>query len=199
MTSISTLNFGVDLFNALFIEDASDYKLEKRHIVINIGEHNIHYNDNQIIKPYKSKLITNVCIKHIESAIIIPEITEINNMEILNKWDNLFDITNNELHEKLKLWMSPKINLGNLSVNLWYAPKDTHCGIHNEHDFKEVHTQIFGLGHMEVFSSSHHNDLHTDVFMPLGYTHSPFFNENGNYPWHQYRAETDCIWMALEY
>lgn len=55
------------------------------------------------------------------------------------------------------LWRSEKERIGNLEFNLWYAHAGTHCGIHNQHDFPEVHTQIYGIGRMQKFHVNHIN------------------------------------------
>jgi hypothetical protein len=89
-----------------------------------------------------------------------------------------------------------------LKLNLWYTPEETDCGIHTEHGFLEVHTQIVGTGHMQKFRENNAKTLYEDVLMPPGFTHGPFFvmgnDRSFRYPWHRYYAETDCIWMAVE-
>ena len=89
-------------------------------------------------------------------------------------------------------------------VNLWFAPAGTDCAIHNLHDFVEVHTQVHGLGRMQKFRAQDHSTLYEDVLMSPGYTTpDPFCRTAADggftYPWHQYRADTDCIWLAVEY
>jgi len=123
------------------------------------------------------------------------------------------------------LWRGPKYELGSvefapamalgqtppggdtqafrLEVNLWFAPADTDCFIHQEHDFLEVHTQVHGLGRIQKFTAQDRATLYEDVLMSPGRTHQPFCStdQHGNfvYPWHQYYADTNCIWLALEY
>ncbi|WP_240957833.1 hypothetical protein [Streptomyces chilikensis] len=91
-----------------------------------------------------------------------------------------------------------------LWVNLWFAPAGTDCAIHNQHDFIEVHTQITGVGRMQKFHSRDHATLYQDIPMAPGYTTpQPFCRTAPDggylYPWHQYRADTDCVWLAVEY
>jgi hypothetical protein len=89
-------------------------------------------------------------------------------------------------------------------VNLWFAPAGTDCFIHNRHDFIEVHTQVAGCGRMQKFTEQDHGSLYQDVLMSPGYTTpDPFCSQGPDggyvYPWHQYRADTDCVWLAVEY
>lgn len=90
-----------------------------------------------------------------------------------------------------------------VKANLWFSPAGTDCGIHNRHDFIEVHTQISGLGRMQKFTSQEHASLYEDQQLSPGTTNPvPFCLEREGtftYPWHQYRADTDCVWLALEY
>lgn len=93
-----------------------------------------------------------------------------------------------------------------LKVNLWFSPALTNAAIHNKHavrEFLEVHTQIYGTGRMQKFHANDFNTLYEDVLMSPGYTHIPFasIDKEGKffYPWHQYYADTDCIWMANEF
>ena len=38
-----------------------------------------------------------------------------------------------------------------------------------------------------------------DVLMVPGHTHEPFYRGAPPvYPWHQYHADTDCLWLAIE-
>ncbi|MGA5133796.1 hypothetical protein ACPCTO_28740 [Streptomyces olivoreticuli] len=89
-------------------------------------------------------------------------------------------------------------------VNLWFAPAGTDCAIHNLHDFIEVHTQVLGIGRMQKFRTPDHGSLYEDLLMAPGYTTPQPFCATGpdgtfTYPWHQYHADTDCVWLAVEY
>ena len=89
-------------------------------------------------------------------------------------------------------------------ANLWFAPAGTDCLIHREHSFIEIHSQIVGVGHMQKFHSQNHASLYAAVALaPGATTERPFCVVNNEgafiYPWHQYFAESDCIWLAIEY
>lgn len=90
-----------------------------------------------------------------------------------------------------------------VKANLWFSPAGTDCGIHNSHDFIEIHTQISGFGRMQKFTSPDHGSLYEDQQLSPGATNPvPFCREREGsfiYPWHQYRADTDCVWLAVEY
>lgn len=91
-----------------------------------------------------------------------------------------------------------------IRLMLWYSAAGTDCGIHNQHDFIETHAQILGYGRMQKFTEPDTRSLYEDVLMSPGYaTPVPFCapgpDDTFVYPWHQYRADTDCVWLAVEY
>lgn len=91
-----------------------------------------------------------------------------------------------------------------ISLNLWFAPAGTDCGLHNRHDFIETHAQVSGYGRMQKFRREDHASLYEDVLMSPGYATPQPFCALGtdpvfHYPWHQYRADTDCVWLVAEY
>ncbi|GFE97887.1 hypothetical protein HKD31_12295 [Gluconobacter sp. R71646] len=125
-----------------------------------------------------------------------------------------------------ELWKSPRIKIGTIPIdldiitmpqkgnlgprlftvyaNFWFASAGSHCGIHDKHDFLEIHTQLYGVGIMQKFRSQKYNSIiEQDILAPGTTTSEPFCSEIAegefSYPFHQYFAETDCVWMALEY
>jgi hypothetical protein len=99
-----------------------------------------------------------------------------------------------------------KVKEYQVKVNLWFSPAKTHCAIHKHHmnpEFLEVHTQIYGIGRMQKFHFNDFDTLYQDIIMSPGETHIPFASVEKEglffYPWHQYYADTDCIWMANEF
>ena len=88
-------------------------------------------------------------------------------------------------------------------VNLWFSPAGTDCGIHSLHDFLEVHTQISGVGAMQKFASPDETSPYEEQFLASGSTSPAAFcrvdGQTFAYPWHQYRAVTECVWLAVEY
>jgi hypothetical protein len=63
---------------------------------------------------------------------------------------------------------------------------------------------VHGLGRIQKFTAQDHGTLYEDLRMSPGYTTpDPFCDiaPDGSYryPWHQYYADTDCVWLAVEY
>lgn len=88
-------------------------------------------------------------------------------------------------------------------LNLWFSPAGTDCGIHRDHAFIETHTQLMGNGRMQKFNENTHESLFEEQVLSPGQTqpsvYCRWFDGQLAYPWHQYRADTDAVWLAIEY
>ena len=87
---------------------------------------------------------------------------------------------------------------------VWFCPGQTNVGIHNQHKFIEIHTQISGIGRMQKFEKNDYSSLYYDFRMAPGTINVPFPVVNPEYPamyiypWHQYYADSDCLWLVTE-
>lgn len=90
-----------------------------------------------------------------------------------------------------------------IRLNLWWAPAATDCSMHNEHEFLEIHTQIFGQGRIQKFLGRAEQQPYEEISMAPGYTHDPFVHLSDagtlEYPWHRYFSDSDCVWLAIEF
>ncbi|MFO7628061.1 MAG: hypothetical protein R6W06_00805 [Prochlorococcaceae cyanobacterium] len=115
-------------------------------------------------------------------------------------WEHAYQLFGIASLKHICLWRSPKDrSIREVELNLWFAPAGTACGIHNEHPFLEVHTQVNGLGIMQQFAHASRASLTGEIYMAPGYTHEPFADQSLIYPWHQYLAVSDCLWLAIEF
>lgn len=199
------LNFSEKFLKAEYVENAKNYHIGEKTIVVNLGNSDIEIFGRDL-KPLKSSIYSDVQLKKAERIVLITIRTDLFSKdaftfskEIRKKWKRAYDIFPLPRLKDTKLWRSEKDKEENIEFNLWFASAGTNCGIHNEHNFKEIHTQICGIGRMQKFNENDQKTLYQEIFMSPGYTHNPFYDKNGRYPWHQYLADTDCIWMAIEF
>lgn len=200
-----TLQFSEPFVTAEHISYTNDFKIDRRSIVVNIDLDPVEIEEIDL-PSMKSIVCSNVTIEKVKNIIVITVANddllgknpEIDREIIKTSWQHIYDLTNSEDFKNVNLWRSEKSRIGRTMLNMWYAPAGTHCGIHNEHDFLEVHTQIYGIGRMQKFNSNNFRTLFQEVYMSPGLTHEPFYDNRGKYPWHQYYADTDCIWLAIE-
>jgi hypothetical protein len=204
------LDFSLPEIEAQLFENEPLSASDKIALVLNVDSQQPLANDSEILLPRESSLFKNITASQVSRAACVTSLIGYSGTDNLPKslrdklvqsWDSAYDIFQLNHLKETQLYRSPKQRLGEISYNLWFAAAGTDCGIHNEHDFVEVHTQIWGLGHMQKFRDSNPESLYQDVTMSPGFTHRPFCNEQRPYiyPHHRYLADTDCIWLAVEY
>lgn len=227
-----TIRFSENYLRTRWLTNIENHHITDRTIVVNLGNEQacISAPPEKQLLPRTSGIFQNVSMEHGDSLLLI-EIIEKNNIGgiVLDpEWHLLGDIS--DFPRNVPLWKSAQYELGTVrfdpryvaglssqtqdsalrayrvKVNLWFAPANTNCAIHNHHmvpEFLEVHTQIYGTGRMQKFHAHDFSSLYQDVIMSPGDTHVPFASVDDEgafiYPWHQYYADTDCIWMANEF
>lgn len=184
--------------------------------------------NEKVLKPRTSTTVKNVTIKKADSLVLnsIKNPSEIGGVVLGAQWDIAGNVIP-QYPTDIPLWKSTQDSIGlieadpkvltaeldqarpgkketfEVKVNLWFATNNTNCSIHKAHDFLEVHTQIYGIGRMQKFYEQTANTLYEDVILGPGQTHIPFpvvsKDDEFIYPWHQYYADTDTIWMAIEF
>ena len=200
-----TLNFSEPFLTVEQISYTHNYQVDHKSIIINIDLDPIEM-DEMELPSLKSIICAKTTIEKATNMIVITVANEdylgmnplIDKEIIKNSWFHVYDLFNQPHLQHVPLWRSEKERIGMLELNLWYAPAGTPCGLHNPHGIQEVHTQIYGTGHMQKFHENNVDTLYQEIYMSPGFTHEPFYSKFGKYPWHQYYADTDCIWLAIE-
>ena len=199
------LNFSNKFFKAEYLENVSNLSINNYGILVNLEKKPTLIDKSGSISYYKSVLLKNFEVKgKIKKAILVSfnydpaRTNEELNKFCLDAWDNNKKRYPDDPSKwNYKILRSPIEKIKNLEFNCWYLPKDTASSIHIEHPFKEIHTQLYGLGIMNKFKKQDYETLYQRMYMSPGFTHDFFFDENIKYPWHQYEAVTDSIWMAI--
>jgi hypothetical protein len=219
------LGFSGPQVEALLVRDAADYLVEGRTVVVNPGSRPavLAESPRSSIAPLASTVLVDARIERAELLLLLRVREEQPAGSIITEpgWSRLADVAPG-FPRDIPLWRGPQDDLGSVApapaqllgagpaaeqrftvrANLWYAPAGTDCRLHNLHEFIEVHTQVQGAGRMQKFRADDPATLYQDVQMSPGHTHEPFCSpapDGWHYPWHQYRADTDCLWLALEY
>jgi hypothetical protein len=200
-----TLNFSEPFLNVDYISNEEDYEIQHKSIIINLDLDPLEISDQEL-PTLHSMMFANTSVARVRNMLhitiakdrFIGKNPDVDEEIIKNTWNHVSQLFNAPQLKRTTLWRSQKERVRNFELNLWYAPAGTHCGIHKQHEFLEVHTQVYGVGRMQKFHRNDLRSLYQDVIMSPGYTHEPFYSSAGKYPWHQYYAESDCIWLALE-
>jgi hypothetical protein len=224
--SYKSIDFNSKNIQSYYVENVSGFYIPRNSIVVNAGNEPavIKGEPSQVLLPRKSTLLSNAIIETASKLIIVSVTDSINigRIALTDGWQTAESIFGSAL-SGVPLWRSPQAELATirlnaseitgqratedkvtefvLKANLWFATENTDCVIHNMHNFIEYHTQIYGTGSMQKFKTNSKDSLYEEVILSPGNTHDLFCEANGSrftYPWHQYFAYTDCIWMATE-
>lgn len=199
------LKFSEPFVKVQYLEDVANYRIKGKVILLNVGGKPTMIEGKQL-KPWQSTILANTVVPHAQRLISItvkPDVLSMKTFKfvkaIKGKWTYAYDIFHTKNLKKTHLWRSSQDKVNGIVYNLWFADAGTDCAIHkHEVGFREVHTQVFGIGRMQKFHKNDFSSIYQDVFMSPGYTHEPFYDARGRYPWHQYYADTDCIWLVAE-
>ncbi len=227
-TSIRTGVFSGGSVEAAFVERPQDHHIDGRAIVVNLGPNpvTVHATPTARIPAFSSTILIDACIAQGDAILVmtIPRDDAIHRIVDEPGWHRLADIAT-DFPDDIPLHRGPRRSIGTVlfdpglvlgettasgprafrvSINLWFAPAGTDCAIHDTHGFIETHTQIHGLGRMQKFRKRDYATLYEEQLMSPGMTQSTPFCRLGPaggfvYPWHQYRADSDCVWLAVEY
>ncbi|MDX7992653.1 hypothetical protein [Xenorhabdus littoralis] len=225
------LDFSSISLPCFILKKGSFLKEERKLLVINFKDKSIYFEKNGILLPpfcsiiiYEGKLFANDDILCFSLPDSIFQAKNVNwkNSKIYDGLIKRNSEDNNFIEKKFLRSTSDSLGIVKLNpndlwnnyvdgiasqhfevkVNLWFAEQGTHCGIHNEHSFIEIHTQILGLGRMQCFKNKKYNSIYKEIVMAPGTTTSRAFCNGGHgykYPYHQYYADTNSIWLVLEY
>ncbi len=205
--SIRSLDYAEPFFPVKYILNEKEYEVGEKCIVFNLSEEPIMIN-NRPLDFFRSVVVTNTKIKQIKRCLIIEKFMDYMNEaalfeEVKKTWTLAYDATHEERHKGISLWRSRKINIGNVAVNMCFAGSvPLKVGLHQTHwggpPIKEVHTQIVGFGTMQQYYYQDLTSLYREEPMAPGNSHIPMYDENVEYPWHQYETITPGIFMATE-
>lgn len=219
-------NFDSDIARVRVLHDAADEHVESRAVVVNLGMTDAATGTRQQapLPPMSSTIVTRGTVSGALVMLIDPGALEPGDDDLeaqarRHGWQDFYggdgpvllrspqDTVGTVLLDRGVVLRQDGLTHGRtphtVRTNLWFSPSGTDCGIHNVHPFIEVHTQITGYGRMQKFDSKDHQSLYEDQQLSPGVTNPvPFCADRAGelvYPWHQYRADTDCLWLAIEY
>lgn len=207
--NITTLAIGDPFFTIRLIEQAPRHSIGAKTIVLNIGDRPIRVRE-QSISPLSSFVLVNTEIHDVERAVVVEGFADHSDeaammAQVRSVWPSAFEVRGEERLRGVEHYMSPKVWIDRLGLTLYHSasvPLDV--GLHRDHafcpvpGFREVHTQIMGYGMMQQCRERDVSTLYLEEPMAPGITHRPMYDEQGNYPWHQYETITPSIFMAVE-
>jgi hypothetical protein len=207
--SVETLEFAEPFFTVKHLADEAEYQVGDKTIVLNLSEQPIRIQD-QTLGHLQSVVVAHTPIRGVERAVLIERFAahaDDNALfdEVRKTWPLAYDIRKEDRLKGVSHYMSPKVCIGNISLSMYHSGSvPLNVGLHKYHPFcevpgfKEVHTQIVGFGKMQQCMEQDVDTIYLEEPLAPGATHKPMYDEEGNYPWHQYETITPSIFMAVE-
>lgn len=207
--SIEILDFAEPFFTVKYLQNEKECHINQSSILINMAEQPILIQD-QSLGSLQSVIVMNTTIRNVDKGVLVERFSSYRDERALlenvrETWPLAYDIRKEERLKGVSHYLSPKISIGNINFSMYHAGSvPLNVGLHREHVhcgevlLKEVHTQIVGFGKMQQCMEKDIKTLYLEEPLAPGATHKPMFDEQGNYPWHQYETITPGIFMAIE-
>ena len=207
---VETLNFAEPFFTVKRIRDEATYTVTGKSILLNLSDVPI------AVREQKLGQLQSVVLQHtqadiVKEAIVVERFADHADEQALfeqvkRTWPSAFEVRQEERLRGISHYMSPKIWLDNrLGLTMYHSGSvPLNVGLHRDHafcpvpGFREVHTQIVGFGKMQQCREKDIATLYLEEPMAPGTTHRPMYDDDGNYPWHQFETITPSIFMAVE-
>ena len=207
--SIQTLDFAEPFFTVKYLLDEKEYTVDRKSIVVNLSNRPLKIQD-QRLGFFQCVVVINTRICEIEKALLVERFADFTNEkaflnEVKKTWPLAYDIRKEERLKGVSHYMSPKVSVGDIHLSMYHSGSvPLNVGLHRSHPHcgdrkvKEVHTQIVRFGKMQQCLERDIETLYLEEPLAPGATHKPMYDEQGNYPWHQYETITPGIFMAIE-
>ena len=206
---VQTLEFAEPFFTVRILKQLESYQVEGRVILLNLAETPVRILD-QTLASLQSVIVANAEIHDVDHAVVIERFGDYPDDEKLFEkvkatWPSAFDIRQEERLRGVSHYMSPKVWVGQFGFTMYHSGSvPLNVGLHRDHafcpvpGFREVHTQVVGFGKMQQCREKDVSTLYLEEPMAPGVTHRPMYDDEGNYPWHQFETITPSIFMAVE-
>ena len=205
--SIKLLDFAEPFFTVKYLLGEKEFPVSKSSILVNLSESPIKIQD-QKLGFFQSVIVANTAIREVTRAVLVEDYAKYTDekallAEVKQTWPLAYEVRKEERLKGVSHYMSPKTRVGNIHLSMYHAGSvPLNVGLHKSHrggiPLKEVHTQIVGFGKMQQCLEQDINTLYLEEPLAPGATHKPMYDEQGNYPWHQYETITPGIFMAIE-
>jgi hypothetical protein len=207
--TVDTLDFAEPFFTVRHLTGEADYRIGDKTIVLNLAERPIRIQD-QSLGHLQSVIVAKTPIRGVELAVLIERFADHADQDALfaavkTTWPSAYEVRKEERLKGVSHYMSPKVHVGNVSLGMYHSGTvPLKVGLHKDHPFceapgfKEVHTQVVGFGKMQQCLERDVETLYLEEPLAPGATHRPMYDNEGNYPWHQYETITPGIFMAVE-
>ncbi|MDE0523820.1 MAG: hypothetical protein OXH79_17870 [Boseongicola sp.] len=207
--SVRTLDLAEPFFTVRIIMASPAHRVTGKAILLNLSEKPVQIREQRLAH-LQSAVVADVEIRDVARAVIVERFADHDDedrlfSEVRRRWPSAFDVRQEERLRGVSHYMSPKVWVGQHGFTMYHSGSvPLNVGLHRDHafcpvpGFREVHTQIVGVGKMQQCRENDVSTLYLEEPMAPGATHRPMYDADGNYPWHQYETITPSIFMAVE-
>ena len=207
--TVQKLDIAEPFFSMSMVSHEASLNITGRTIVLNLADSPIRIRE-QTLGSLQSVILRDKDIGNVQHAILVERCDDHPHEgalmeEVRRSWPSAFEVRGEERLRGIGHYMSPKIWVGRIGVTMYHsATVPLNVGLHRDHafcpvpGFREVHTQIVGFGKMQQCRERDVDTLYLEEPMAPGTTHRPMYDDQGNYPWHQFETITPSIFMAVE-
>ncbi|MGB0718766.1 MAG: hypothetical protein ACPGO7_05485, partial [Alphaproteobacteria bacterium] len=155
--SSQTIDIAQPFFDVTFVSAVESYDVVGRAIVINVGDDSI-FIEGQTLTPLQSIIVVNAQLIRVDKVLLVFGFDKYKDeadlmASIRQVWPSAFELRGEERLRGVEHYMSPKVWLGQMGLTFYHSASiPLNVGLHKEHPFcaipgfREVHTQIVGLG-----------------------------------------------------
>jgi len=207
--TLRRLDIAEPFFCVSMIRDETSLRIGDRTIVLNLSDTPLRIR-KQTLGSLQSVILRETDIENVQHAILVERFDAYADEaalleDVRQAWPTAFEVRGEERLRGIGHYMSPKIWVGQIGITMYHsATVPLNVGLHRDHafcpvpGFREVHTQIVGFGKMQQCRERDIDTLYLEELMAPGTTHRPMYDDQGNYPWHQFETITPSIFMAVE-
>ena len=207
--TLRRLDIAEPFFCVSMIRDETSLRIGDRTIVLNLSDTPLRIR-KQTLGSLQSVILRETDIENVQHAILVERFDAYADEaalleDVRQAWPSAFEVRGEERLRGIGHYMSPKIWVGQIGITMYHsATVPLNVGLHRDHafcpvpGFREVHTQIVGFGKMQQCRERDIDTLYLEEPMAPGTTHRPMYDDQGNYPWHQFETITPSIFMAVE-
>lgn len=207
--TIETLTIGDPFFAIRILKNVGRHPITGKTIVLNLADRPLRVRE-QSLGALQSVILKDTEICDVAHAVLIEGFTNFDDEAALlerirDTWPSAYQVRGEDRLCGVEHYMSPKVWVGQFGFTLYHsASVPLNVGLHRDHafcpvpGFREVHTQIIGFGKMQQCREQDVETLYLEEPMAPGATHRPMYDEEGNYPWHQFETITPSVFMAVE-
>jgi len=207
--TLQRLDIAEPFFCVSMIRDETSLRIGDRTIVLNLSDTPLRIR-KQTLGSLQSVILRETDIENVQHAILVERFDAYADEaalleDVRQAWPSAFEVRGEERLRGIGHYMSPKIWVGQIGITMYHsATVPLNVGLHRDHafcpvpGFREVHTQIVGFGKMQQCRERDIDTLYLEELMAPGTTHRPMYDDQGNYPWHQFETITPSIFMAVE-